>query len=147
MFCIGKRHHSNQHISRMHRICRPRQCIWTLFVLVLKLWLVVLKVFEKGNTVTGIFGECIEVQLGCRPRQWICCGSRIRRYCLACGRSSGLGCGALVCLDAIGVGLYLCLYLSFFVSSVRSSNSHPDLLVIQQHQPLFQITPVLNTGL
>ena len=34
------------------------------------------------------------------------------------------------------------------VSSVRSSNSHPDLLVIQQqHQPLFQITPVLNTGL
>ena len=34
-----------------------------------------------------------------------------------------------------------------FISSVRSSNSHPDLLVIQQHQPLFQITPVLNTGL
>ena len=31
-----------------------------------------------------------------------------------------------------------------FVSSVRSSNSHPDLLVIH---PLFQITPVLNTGL
>ena len=30
------------------------------------------------------------------------------------------------------------------VSSVRSSNSHPDLLVIH---PLFQITPVLNTGL
>merc|ERR1712016_588449 len=29
-------------------------------------------------------------------------------------------------------------------SSVRSSNSHPDLLVIH---PLFQITPVLNTGL
>ena len=36
----------------------------------------------------------------------------------------------------------------YFVSSVRSSNSHPDLLVIQQqHHPLFQITPVLNTGL
>ena len=34
----------------------------------------------------------------------------------------------------------------FFISSVRSSNSHPDLLVIQ-HQPLFQITTVLNTGL
>ena len=33
----------------------------------------------------------------------------------------------------------------FFFSSVRSSNSHPDLLVIQH--PLFQITPVLNTGL
>ena len=33
-----------------------------------------------------------------------------------------------------------------FVSSVRSSNSHPDLLLIHQH-PLFQITPVLNTGL
>ena len=33
------------------------------------------------------------------------------------------------------------------VSSVRSSNSHPDLLLTQQHQPLFQITPVLNTGL
>merc|ERR1712116_19042 len=36
-----------------------------------------------------------------------------------------------------------------FVSSVRSSNSHPDLLLTQQqqHHPLFQITPVLNTGL
>ena len=34
---------------------------------------------------------------------------------------------------------------SFFVSSVRSSYSHPDLLLIQH--PLFQITPVLNTGL
>ena len=32
------------------------------------------------------------------------------------------------------------------ISSVRSSNSHPDLLVIQHH-PFFQITPVLNTGL
>merc|ERR1712016_86159 len=30
-------------------------------------------------------------------------------------------------------------------SSVRSSNSHPDLLVTQH--PLFQITPVLNNGL
>ena len=35
-----------------------------------------------------------------------------------------------------------------FISSVRSSNSHPDLLVTHHHhQPLFQITPVLNTGL
>ena len=35
-----------------------------------------------------------------------------------------------------------------FVSSVRNSNSHPDLLLTQQqHHPLFQITPVLNTGL
>ena len=35
------------------------------------------------------------------------------------------------------------------VSSVRSSNSHPDLLVITSTSttPLFQITPVLNTGL
>merc|ERR1712240_298830 len=32
-------------------------------------------------------------------------------------------------------------------SSVRSSNSHPDLLLTQQHHPLFQITPVLDTGL
>ena len=32
------------------------------------------------------------------------------------------------------------------VSSVRSSYSHPGLLLIQQH-PLFQITSVLNTGL
>ena len=32
-----------------------------------------------------------------------------------------------------------------FVSSVRSSYSHPDLLLITT--PLFQITPVLNTGL
>ena len=36
-----------------------------------------------------------------------------------------------------------------FISSVRSSYSHPDLLLTQQqqHHPLFQITPVLNTGL
>ena len=34
--------------------------------------------------------------------------------------------------------------LFWFISSVRSSRSHPDLLVIH---PLFQITPVLNTGL
>ena len=41
-------------------------------------------------------------------------------------------------------------HLSCFVSSVRSSNSHPDLLLThyhQQQQTLFQITPVLNTGL
>ena len=35
----------------------------------------------------------------------------------------------------------------FIISSVRSSNSHPDLLLTHHHQPLFQITPVLNTGL
>ena len=34
-----------------------------------------------------------------------------------------------------------------FVSSVRSPNSHPHLLVNHHHHPLFQITPVLNTGL
>ena len=39
------------------------------------------------------------------------------------------------------------IVVNCFISSVRSSNSHPDLLVIQQHHPLFQITPVLNTGL
>merc|ERR1711952_587643 len=32
-------------------------------------------------------------------------------------------------------------------SSVRSSYSHPDLLLIHPTHPLFQITPVLNTGL
>ena len=37
---------------------------------------------------------------------------------------------------------------SILISSVRSSNSHPDLLVIHPPTtPLFQITPVLNTGL
>ena len=37
-----------------------------------------------------------------------------------------------------------------FISSVRSSYSHPDLLLIHPPlptTPLFQITPVLNTGL
>ena len=34
-----------------------------------------------------------------------------------------------------------------FISSVRSSNNHPDLLLTQHHHPLFQITPVLNTRL
>ena len=43
--------------------------------------------------------------------------------------------------------LLVFIYLSF-ISSVRSSNSHPDLLVIHPPTtPLFQITPVLNTGL
>ena len=36
----------------------------------------------------------------------------------------------------------------WIISSVRSSNSHPNLLLTHQHHhPLFQITPVLNTGL
>ena len=34
-----------------------------------------------------------------------------------------------------------------FVSSVRSSNSHPDLLLTHHQHPLFQTTLVLNTGL
>ena len=42
-------------------------------------------------------------------------------------------------------------YDIFIISSVRSSNSHPDLLVITTTTttPLFQITPVLdkNSGL
>ena len=41
---------------------------------------------------------------------------------------------------------YRCWSKLLFISSVRSSNSHPDLLVITT-TPLFQITPVLNTGL
>ena len=41
---------------------------------------------------------------------------------------------------------YFSRQLIIVISSVRSSYSHPDLLVIQHH-PLFQITPVLNTGL
>ena len=41
------------------------------------------------------------------------------------------------------------VFVFVFVSSVRSSYSHPDLLLIHHHPttPLFQITPVLNTGL
>ena len=39
------------------------------------------------------------------------------------------------------------LLFESLISSVRSSYSHPDLIVIQQQHPLFQITPVLNTGL
>ena len=39
------------------------------------------------------------------------------------------------------------LYRTIIISSVRSSNSHPDLLLTHQQHPLFQITPVLNTGL
>ena len=37
------------------------------------------------------------------------------------------------------------IYYTYVISSVRSSYSHPDLLLTQH--PLFQITPVLNTGL
>ena len=46
------------------------------------------------------------------------------------------------------------MYCEYIVSSVRSSNSHPNLLLIHHHPPttqLFQITPVLvldnNIGL
>ena len=41
------------------------------------------------------------------------------------------------------------LTMQCIISSVRSSNSYPDLLVTQHHHhhPLFQITPALNTGL
>ena len=46
-----------------------------------------------------------------------------------------------VCLES------LIKWLHYFLSSVRSSNSHPDLLVIHHPTQLFQITPVLNTGL
>ena len=41
--------------------------------------------------------------------------------------------------------LMLIFIIIIVVSSVRSSNNHPDLLLITT--PLFQITPVLNTGL
>ena len=38
--------------------------------------------------------------------------------------------------------------LTTFIGPVRSSYSHPDLLVTHPTtHPLFQITPVLNTGL
>ena len=36
--------------------------------------------------------------------------------------------------------------INHIISSVRSSYSHPDLLLIHHHPP-FQITPVLDTGL
>ena len=42
-------------------------------------------------------------------------------------------------------GLLKACFMIF--GSVRSSYSHPDLLLTHQHHPLFQITPVLNTGL
>ena len=43
--------------------------------------------------------------------------------------------------------LFFCHHYCF-ISSVRSSYSHPDLLVIHHPPtPLFQITPVLDTGL
>merc|ERR1711999_47814 len=52
--------------------------------------------------------------------------------------------GTLITAD----GAYHCPVGSIMAifSSVRSSNSHPDLLVITT-TPLFQITPVLDTGL
>merc|ERR1711884_254182 len=48
-------------------------------------------------------------------------------------------------LAYFGVPLPCGQYMAIF-SSVRSSYSHPGLLVITT-TPLFQITPVLNTGL
>ena len=43
--------------------------------------------------------------------------------------------------------LFSMTILVLLVSSVRSSDSHPDLLLTQHQHPLFQITPDLNTGL
>ena len=40
-----------------------------------------------------------------------------------------------------------CSCVPIFISSLRSSNSHSDLLVTHPTTPLCQITPVLNTGL
>merc|ERR1711873_35146 len=53
--------------------------------------------------------------------------------------------GTLITAD----GAYHCPVGSIMAifSSVRSSNSHTDLLVTHPTHPLFQITPVLNTGL
>ena len=51
----------------------------------------------------------------------------------------------IVCLDSYDH--FKLKHSWFFVSSVRSSNSHPDLLLTHQQHPLFQTTPVLNTGL
>ena len=54
--------------------------------------------------------------------------------------------GTLITAD----GAYHCPVGSIMAifSSVRSSYSHPDLLVTQhQHHPLFQITPVLNNNI
>merc|ERR1711923_417231 len=53
--------------------------------------------------------------------------------------------GTLITAD----GAYHCPVGSIMAifSSVRSSYSHPDLLLTHQQHPLFQITPVLNTGL
>ena len=44
------------------------------------------------------------------------------------------------------MGRWFIVEVSFcsIFSSVRSSYSHPDLLVIQQHHPLFQFAPVLE---
>ena len=47
-------------------------------------------------------------------------------------------------------GIDFFIIVNLFISSVRSSYSHPGLLVITSTTtttPLFQITPVLNTGL
>ena len=49
--------------------------------------------------------------------------------------------------DQVGKTVIHFVYMISFhmiISSVRSSKSHPDLLLTH---PLFQITPVLNTGL
>merc|ERR1712197_301835 len=53
--------------------------------------------------------------------------------------------GTLITAD----GAYHCPVGSIMAifSSVRSSNSHPDLLVTHHQHPLFQTKPVLNTGL
>merc|ERR1712067_67644 len=49
----------------------------------------------------------------------------------------------------IADGAYHCPVGSIMAifSSVRSSYSHPDLLLIHPPAPFFQITPVVNTGL
>ena len=55
-------------------------------------------------------------------------------------------CQNLVCWMISCVTKRKCRWKLSIVSSVRSSNSHPDLLLTHQH-PLFQITPVLNKNM
>ena len=107
---------------------------------------------EKSNSVTPTWIWRRQIQFGNQLHSLTCKNSHDLQlrpkegksilYDLSWTQSQCMAILHHFVLRKTGIYIYI-----LFISSVRSSNSHPDLLLIHHHHPLFQITPVLNTGL
>ena len=119
---------------------------YSLIFCVLSLWL---RLCESETVVLLLFSSFSPSRLASQgllslehPLVLVC------QLFLSCSRAFWKLFGSFlrVSLWSCGTTLVL-LACKLIVSSVRSSYSHPDLLLITSSTPLFQITPVLNTGL